>query len=174
MQRSTSPPLDQSAPGGKPDLPPMVDSLPAKMRSPCPAFVVDQESYAVYEAVLKAGFARKKPSRLVIVDRLTLDCESDPVRIENRFTVPWPVVLFGEAEREELRSGDFWDAFYRRYEGAAGLIELSRVTFRANRTEATVELGNQRHWEAGNGLHFELKKKNGQWHVRKMSRTWVS
>lgn len=89
---------------------------------------------------------------------------------------PFPCVLLTAAEMHSFfePSAGGWDAFYARYPESQGIMELSRVGFNAEMTQALVYVGNQSHWLAGAGFYYLLAKEGGTWKVVGQVMVWIS
>lgn len=88
-----------------------------------------------------------------------------------------PHKLVTDAEVEGMFAGDCekgWEKFYRKYPGAQGNLQLSRVGFNKSRDAAVLYAGNQSHCLAGVGYYVFLKKDGGTWKVLKKSMAWIS
>jgi hypothetical protein len=94
--------------------------------------------------------------------------------------LPIPYVLISPGEVTAIFAGgevdglDGWERFYQRYPTSGGIIDLSRVGFNAEMTQALVYYGAQSHWLDGGGFYFLLSKEGGTWKVVGQAMTWIS
>ncbi len=100
--------------------------------------------------------------------------------LEEKFTILQYILLLKDNIYDEIFSEyndeDGWDQFYKIFPGSTGVIEFSRVGFNADHTEALLYMGNQRHWLAGVGYYFVLKKDapGGKWRISGQAMAYVS
>jgi hypothetical protein len=73
-----------------------------------------------------------------------------------------------------LRTGIWWEAFYRDYRGAAGFLMLSKVGFNRKMNQALVYRAFVCGDTCGFGSYLFLVKDGGQWRIRSMAEAWVS
>ncbi len=97
-------------------------------------------------------------------------------RLEDRFGLHRPVVLIAEREIEEIFGTEpgGWDAFYERYPGAQGIMNVSRPGMSPDGRQALVYLGNQAHYLAGAGHMFLLARTSDGWRVAAGVMLWIS
>ncbi len=164
----------------------------------------DAEEYAVYRAVIEAMYLpgpkqvvireRTSPDiggdvgealqrvaeKMARVQPATLESYRDRngqrMPLADRFGLAVPVVLLGEQEMSAIfqGTGGGWDEFYRRFPGAQGTMELSRVGFNTDMTQALVYVGNQSHYLAGAGFYVLLARENGVWTIQESVMAWIS
>jgi hypothetical protein len=91
------------------------------------------------------------------------------------------LVVSGEVNivpRDTLQSilyGDSgWHSFYRRFPGAFGKIQLSRVGFNSDSSQAVVYTAHVAAWTVGSGTYWFLRRKYGRWILEWRYNTWVS
>lgn len=117
-------------------------------------------------------------SELEIID----DASRQPYSLERKFTLNLPYVLISKEEEPELslappggaskegvaKMQNEWNQFYKKYPGACGIIDLSRVGFLNHRTQAAVLVGSREGVATITAKHYFLTKKNGFWEVEKV------
>ena len=69
---------------------------------------------------------------------------------------------------------DNWNHFYEKYPGSQGIMEISRVGFNTEGSEAFVYVGNVAHDLVGAGFHVLLVRKDGIWVIHSKEMTWIS
>jgi hypothetical protein len=75
---------------------------------------------------------------------------------------------FTGADRTLLRQGDpkaFWSAFFRRFPGSPGLVEISRVGFGRDGMSALVHVEYGCGWKCGGTIYVLLSHQSGRWRV---------
>src|SRR5262249_22310511 len=97
-----------------------------------------------------------------------------PLRPTLELKVPYK--LISEKELGEFFGKEYikWDSFYEKYPQSQGVMELSRVGFNRNRTQALVYRGNQSDGLAGAGGFVLLTKENGLWTIKEWAGWWIS
>ncbi len=96
-------------------------------------------------------------------------------RLQNNFSITQNVVLISYQQLHEIFDrGGWWDEFYDRYPNSTGIIELSRVGFDNNRTQAILYFGNQAGGKAGIGYFILLYKNMDEWIIYKKVLIWIS
>ncbi|MBU7018871.1 MAG: hypothetical protein HXS44_15285 [Theionarchaea archaeon] len=91
------------------------------------------------------------------------------------FNVSMQIVLLNDEEMLNIfEEGEGWDDFYDMYPSAQGIMNLSRVGFNADMTQAFLYAGNQTHWLSGAGYYVLLVKKDDVWIVEQEAMIWIS
>lgn len=108
------------------------------------------------------------------LDQQTLDnfktVNQESVLLKRQFNLPVNYVLLSPEEVKNIR----WNDFYNQYPGAQGVMELSRVGFNRNKTQALVYVGNSSYPLAGEGLYVFLIRVNNIWTIQKEMQYWIS
>lgn len=113
-------------------------------------------------------------SRETLIDFLAKNRRSYPVdpdlNPEGRL-----ICLSEEETRHILRDEDGWDRLRSAYPGSEGTIELSRVGFNREVTQAVIYAGQTVHWLAGSGNCWIFSRSDGAW-IRKGSTggAWIA
>jgi hypothetical protein len=96
--------------------------------------------------------------------------EDLPVRV--------PIQRFTAAERallhDERNPTSFWNAFYRRFPGSSGLVEVSRVGFGQDGKSALVLVEYGCGGRCGGTLYVLLAKQGGRWRVVRTAQPRIS
>lgn len=96
-------------------------------------------------------------------------------KLENKFSIPHTVILISRKELNEIFQNEKgWDAFYEKYPDSPGTIQISRVGFNSNQTQAILYFGYQRGPLWGEGYRIFLTKDEGEWVVKEEVLMWVS
>ena len=107
---------------------------------------------------LMQEFRERNPTRRRLEDRFTL---SVPVHVASRSDLSWPL------PSGSMGPSEYWEEFYRRYPGAAGIAAFSRVAYDQTHTRALVGFN----WRCGrlcDFLIFVLLHREGEeWHVER-------
>jgi hypothetical protein len=101
----------------------------------------------------------------------------EPAALSPSFDAGVPVVLISPGETAEFLNsgtGDGWERFYDAYDGAQGIMEISRAGFNAGMDRALVYAGNQSGYLAGAGFLYLLEKAGAEWTVRDSLMVWIS
>lgn len=97
----------------------------------------------------------------------TLDCK--------KLALSVPCKILDQQDLQELfpsGDGDFeifednWDRFYEKYPGAQGIMQLSKIGFDTE--------GSQAHALAGSGYYVLLARKGDTWVIRDTAELWIS
>jgi hypothetical protein len=94
-----------------------------------------------------------------------------------KFSKELHVILISEIEEKEIfqpADGNGWERFYSNYAGAKSIIELSRIAFNAEKTEALLYYGSNSGDRAGIGYYILLKKQDNEWVIQNMVMCWIS
>ena len=75
---------------------------------------------------------------------------------------------------DEKSIDEGWDLFYQRYTHAHGMVELSRVGFNKDRSQALLYVDNVYSSEGGEGFFVLLEKKDNQWREVATKACWIS
>jgi hypothetical protein len=146
------------------------------------------EAYRVYSTILPQLDSYN--AKLVVIDGMTYEARVDPKcfepsasekfsdaiadlrRLNNtrmllrRFDIDKPHAFFIK-EKPFMASvpggEDFWSAFYKRFEGASGVVNLSAVGFNKEMTRAVLYAGSGCHYLCGTWRFFLLEKVEGKW-----------
>lgn len=103
------------------------------------------------------------------------DKSNQDVSVERQLHLKLPYVILGDEEMNALFSiQDGWDNFYKKFESATGIIQISRVGFNVEHSQALVCIGEQSYWLAGYGAYFLLEKQNGLWKIADSTNAWIS
>jgi hypothetical protein len=168
-----------------------------------PTASLDDE-YAVYAALIESRYLKEGVDLIVIRDQTTffplgpdvtyeqvgqsvpaleedtyadfLAVNEDPVPLDGSLDLGFDYTLVSLQDLEEFLGGGAWsyDAFYERFPNSQGLMELSRVGFNADHTQALVYVGNQYDLLGGEGYYVLLHKEGGDWLVDSDLLLWVS
>jgi hypothetical protein len=96
-------------------------------------------------------------------------------RLENKFSIPQYIILISEKElNDTFREMDGWDKFYEMYPNSSGVIEISRVGFNNNYSQALVYYGEYSHNLGGHGDLVFLIKEEGKWIIKEQVPLWIS
>ncbi len=96
-------------------------------------------------------------------------------KLENKFSIPQSVVLISNKELQNIfRDNMGWLRFYMKYPTSRGLIEIDRVGFNDNKTQALLQFGHQDDWLAGRSDLFFLTKDEGKWIIKANYIVWRS
>jgi hypothetical protein len=96
-------------------------------------------------------------------------------KLENKFSIPHTVILISSKELNKIFQNETgWDAFYEKYPDSPGTIQISRVGFNRNQTQAILYFGYQRGPLWGEGYRIFLTKDEGKWMVKEEVLMWVS
>ncbi len=170
---------------------------------PAPPAPLDDE-YAVYAALIEDRYLEEGVDLIVIRDRTTffplgpdvtyeqvsqdvpaleedtyadfLAVNEESVPLDPSLDLGFDYTLVSLQDLEEFLGGGAWsyDAFYERFPNSQGLMELSRVGFNADHTQALVYVGNQYDLLGGEGVYVLLRKESGDWLVESDLLLWVS
>lgn len=101
---------------------------------------------------------------------------SEPHKLEKKFSVPQIVFLVSSEELDEIfwGGGGGWDEFYAIYPTSTGTISLSRVGFNKEKNQAFVYFANQSHYKAGAGYYIMLSKEGDNWKIIDRVMIWIS
>ena len=118
------------------------------------------------------NFSLKKDSMLVNDFK---NKNAKAYNLENKFSIPQTVILISEEELNEIfQNAKGWDAFYEKYPNSSGVIQISRVGFNSNQTQAILYFGYQREPLWGEGYLIFLTKDEGKWIFKEQVGLWVS
>lgn len=94
----------------------------------------------------------------------------------DKFNLPQEVILISSEELDEIfwGEGGGWDGFYSRFPGATGTINLSRVGFDKDKTEAIIYIGIQSGLLIGRGDVLLLAKDKNKWRIVDKVMIWIS
>lgn len=92
------------------------------------------------------------------------------VKLKDCFKVNMKYALVG---KDELQTVGDWDEFYKKYPGS-GIVELSRVGFNKELTQAVVYVSSTNGSRSGWGYYVFLTKENSSWQIRQRTLAWVS
>ncbi len=67
-----------------------------------------------------------------------------------------------------------WDEFYKRHPNSNGMIDMTRIGFNLDKSQAIVEIGHFYASLGADGLLIYLKYENNVWKIIKTVNTWVS
>lgn len=93
-------------------------------------------------------------------------------KLETKFSIPQTVILISKEELNENSTG--WDAFHEKYPNSSGVIQISRVGFNSNQTQAILYFDYQYAMLWGEGYLIFLTKDEGKWIVKEQISLWVS
>ncbi|HEY9206882.1 MAG TPA: hypothetical protein VIO58_13300 [Candidatus Methanoperedens sp.] len=100
---------------------------------------------------------------------------SNRSELDTKFSIVQRVFLVSENELNNIFSEfNGWDRFYEIYPNSSGVIEISRVGFNNNYTQALLYYGEQSHYVAGNGYLIFLIKEEGKWIIKEQVMLWIS
>lgn len=94
-------------------------------------------------------------------------------KLDNKFSIPQTVILISDKELNELNAID-WSAFHEKYPNSSGVIQISRVGFNSNQTQAILYFDYHYDMLSGEGYLFLLTKDEGKWIVKEKVNLWVS
>lgn len=108
-----------------------------------------------------------------------------PVALAPKFTLKVPLVLMSAAERDrvfmltgegekKVASPKGMDAFQKLYPKSPGFMNISRIGFNSDRTQAFLYVGFVCGGLCGEGHIFLLVKDNDVWKIQHAAMTWVS
>jgi hypothetical protein len=162
------------------------------------------DEYAVYAALIEDRYLKEDVDLIVIRDQTTvfplgpdvtyeqvgqdvpaleeatyddfLAANQEPAPLDASLDLGFDYTLVSLQELEEFLAGGPWsfDAFYERFPNSQGLMELSRVGFNSDHTQALVYVGNQYDLLGGAGYYLLLSKQDGAWQVDFELPLWVS
>lgn len=99
--------------------------------------------------------------------------------LENKFTVPTKKTTLISYEEllyffnsKDINQG--WSNFYRKYPNSNGTIEMSRVGFNSDKSQAIVAVGHYYGSLGADGLLIYLTKEQNSWRIIKTINSWVS
>jgi len=96
-------------------------------------------------------------------------------KLANKFSIPQTVILISEEELNEIfQNKKGWDEFNEKYSNSSGIIQISRVGFNSNQTQAILYYSYQRGLVWGEGYLIFLTKYEGKWMVKEENLLWVS
>jgi len=97
-------------------------------------------------------------------------------KLENKISIPQSVVLISNKELQNIFRDDMgWLRFYMKYpDSSSGILEISRVGFNDNKTQALLQYGYQYDWQAGRGDLFFLTKDERKWIIKANYIVWRS
>ena len=161
--------------------------------------------YAVYRALIEEKYVHDKVQRIVIgsetVSRAFRKQDKSPVLPETldsfesqnqhsqtiestKLGLSVPCSLLGKEVLQESFTDDDnqphtlednWDRFYQAYSGAQGIMQLSRVGFDTEGSQALVYVGNMANALGGAGYHVLLvRNKDGAWSIHSLTMAWIS
>jgi hypothetical protein len=162
------------------------------------------DEYAVYAALIEDRYLKEGVDLIVIRDQTTvfplgpdvtyeqvsqsvpaleeatyddfLAVNEEPVPLDPSLDLGFDYTLVSLQDLEEFLGGGAWsyDAFYRRFPNSQGLMELSRVGFNSDHTQALVYVANQHALLGGEGYYLLLGKQDGAWQVDFELPLWIS
>jgi len=94
-------------------------------------------------------------------------------KLDNKFLIPQTVIIISEKELNELNAKD-WSAFHEKYPNSSGVIQISRVGFNSNQTQAILYFDYHYDMLWGEGYLIFLTKDEGKWIVKEQVSLWVS
>jgi hypothetical protein len=106
-----------------------------------------------------------------------------PLPLAPKFTLNVPLVLMSAAERDrvfmitgekKVAGPKGMEAFQKLYPKSPGFMNISRIGFNSDRTQALLYIGFVCGGLCGEGHIFLLVKENGTWKIRHVAMTWVS
>lgn len=162
--------------------------------------VVDVEEYSVYSVVLSDdGYIDAKTRQVVIrnhtlpgftggpiqsgihsLSRETIDDyesknkSTTPLKAELNLKVRYTLISDEEVDKIFHDPAAGWETFFSKFPGSKGLINLSRVGFNSDRTQAIVHVGIGCGGTCGDTQVIFLRKDNNQWRVEARFLTSVS
>ncbi len=96
-------------------------------------------------------------------------------KLENKFSIPQTVILISREELNKIFHNEKgWDAFYEKYPNSSGYIQISRVGFNSNQTQAILYFDYHYDMVWGEGYLIFLTKGEGKWIVKEQVSLWVS
>jgi hypothetical protein len=100
----------------------------------------------------------------------------DSCRLKRSLELTFQYVLVPNEEiREVFKDGvTGWSKFYENYPQASGYLELSRVGFNGEDSEALVYVANHCGGRCGTGNFVLLRKQTGRWVVKNRVMLWIS
>jgi hypothetical protein len=162
------------------------------------------DEYAVYAALIESRYLKEGVDLIVIRAQTTffplgpdvtaeqvgqtisglqeetyadfLAVNEGPAPLDPSLDLGFDYTLVSLQDLEEFLGDGPWsyDAFYERFPNSQGLMELSRVGFNADHTQALVYVGNQYDLLGGEGYYVLLHKEGGDWLVDSDLLLWVS
>ena len=93
------------------------------------------------------------------------------VRPNHKLGLPYevaPAATLAAFFKMNRATSDSWNAFYRRYPGSGGYLEVSAVGFDAAKTRAMVYLAHSCGSLCGGGQHYLLEQVEGTWREAKI------
>jgi len=94
---------------------------------------------------------------------------------KDSFSVDQEIVLLTEGESDAIFwGGGRWGEFNSKFPGSSGTIELSRVGFNNDKTEAILYFGNQQDRLMGQGFYLLLARNGDSWRIIDRCSIWIS
>ena len=105
-----------------------------------------------------------------------LAANKKPTPLDGSLDLGFEYVLVSSQELEDIFAdgAGSYDTFYDRFPDSQGVMELSRVGFNSDRTQALVYVGNQFAPLGGAGYYLLLNKDGGTWQVNFELPLWIS
>jgi hypothetical protein len=112
-------------------------------------------------------------SQETITDFVRKNSEAQPLSKSLKLDVD--LKLISESETKAIfQGGEEWQEFYEKYPGSQGILDLSKVAFNREITQALVYVANQGSWKGGAGFYVLLTKENNAWKIESKYTSWVS
>lgn len=135
-------------------------------------------TYMVYAWGL-TQFGVSLSEKMPELEEETWDCfearNEEKYHLSDFFNLSKHVVFISEEDMVMLfKWHGGWEEFRSLYPSSQGIMNLSRVGFNADKTQALLYAGNQTGWTSGSGWYVLFVKKNGAWVIQKKVMVWVS
>jgi hypothetical protein len=99
--------------------------------------------------------------------------------LDDQFTVSAKIITLISSEEsqyffisKDINQG--WSDFYEKYPNSNGMIEMSRVGFNSDKSQAIVAVGHYYASLGADGFLIYLTREQNSWKIIKMINTWVS
>ena len=109
------------------------------------------------------------------VFRTFLETNHHSSNFQSLFVIPVPYQIVKSSEiQSTLGAANFWGRFYREYPHSSGLLELSRVGFNRDGTQAALYTSTRCRVRCGSGYFVIMQKdSNSEWKIVREVQLWV-
>ena len=154
---------------------------------------VTAEEYSVYSALIVSKFLHKTTTLAVIKANTEFDINAVSIpkafdadfqtkigstsTLKRHFQIDATYLLLTANQLDVLFKGfsdEGWEAYWKKYPHATGLLTFSRVGFSAQKNKAFVYAHESCGPRCGDGSSFLLEKENGSWKVKEEKQLWIS
>jgi len=167
--------------------------VPVWGRTQAPLNSIAAEEYSVYSALINSRFLEQQTTLAVIRENTEFDKRSIVIPVEfeddllpktetsyildRRLLLRVKYLLLSKEKVDALFKQDLnkgWEAYWKEYPKATGLLTLSRVGFNRDRTRAFVYASSGCGSLCGYGYYFVLEKSGDDWKIKEEKKLWIA